>query len=78
MIGDMRTIAAVGANGSIDWLCWPRFDSPSIFGALLDDDGGNWIVEPVDEIAARKQVYLSGTNVLTTAIPHVDGHGRDR
>jgi len=66
VVGDMRTLAIAGADGSIDWLCWPRFDSPSIFGALLDDDGGRWSVAPTDGYEARRQVYLSGTNVLVT------------
>ena len=66
IIGDMRTLAVVGVGGSIDWLCWPRFDSPSIFGALLDSDGGRWTTEPCDVDALTRQVYLSGTNVLVT------------
>ena len=66
VIGDMRTLAVVGSHGAIDWMCWPRFDSPSVFGALLDDDGGRWSIEPTCPVTARRQVYLSGTNVLMT------------
>ena len=40
IIGNMRTVALVGMNGSIDWYCYPYFDSPSIFGAILDDNKG--------------------------------------
>jgi GH15 family glucan-1,4-alpha-glucosidase len=40
IIGNMRTVALVGMNGSIDWYCYPQFDSPSIFGAILDDKKG--------------------------------------
>lgn len=66
IVGDMRTLAVVGADGSMDWLCWPRFDSPSIFGGLLDEDGGSWRVQPANGSDATRQLYLSGTNVLVT------------
>ena len=49
LIGDCRSCALVGRNGSIDWLCWPRFDSPACFAALLGDDGnGRWQIAPHD------------------------------
>jgi GH15 family glucan-1,4-alpha-glucosidase len=66
VIGDMRSMALVGKNGSIDWCCLPDFDSPSIFAAILDDKkGGAWCLAPTDD-AARKQMYLPNTNVLVT------------
>jgi GH15 family glucan-1,4-alpha-glucosidase len=66
VIGDMRSVALVGKNGSIDWCCLPSFDSPSIFAALLDDrKGGFWSLAPTVECAVR-QMYLPDTNVLMT------------
>jgi GH15 family glucan-1,4-alpha-glucosidase len=67
-IGDLHTIALVGRNGSIDWCCLPRFDSPSVFGALLDaGKGGFFRIAPADEAGIKyKQMYLPETNVLLT------------
>jgi GH15 family glucan-1,4-alpha-glucosidase len=66
VIGDMRSVALVGKNGSIDWCCLPAFDSPSVFGAILDDEkGGFWSLAPSVECAV-KQMYLPDTNVLIT------------
>src|SRR5580700_2730048 len=62
----MRTVALVGADGSIDWLCFPRFDSPSVFAAILDDEkGGRFAIAPRDA-GAVKQFYWPDTNVLVT------------
>lgn len=69
----MRTLAVIGSSGSVDWLCWPRFDSPSIFGALLDDDGGSWTIESAAPTSGSRQVYLSGTNLLLTRFHGDDG-----
>ncbi|HEV7298519.1 MAG TPA: glycoside hydrolase family 15 protein [Tepidisphaeraceae bacterium] len=67
LIGNMHTAALVGRNGSIDWLCMPHFDSPSVFAAILDDaKGGYFKVAPVIEQYTRKQVYWPETNVLIT------------
>jgi len=74
MIGDMHTVALVGINGSIDWLCMPRFDSPSVFARLLDDEkGGHFCIGPVDKEATCKQFYWPGTNVLVTRFLSSEG-----
>lgn len=76
VIGDLHTVALVGTDGSIDWCCFPRFDSPSIFAAILDDKkGGRFSLAPVDEGGNRRQMYLPETNVLLTRFLHTDGVG---
>src|SRR5438477_8919890 len=66
VIGDGRSAALVSRDGSLDWLCWPRFDSPSLFGGLLDPKvGGAWGIAPT-EPAHTERRYLDGTNVLQT------------
>lgn len=66
IIGDCRSAALVSRFGSIDWLCWPRFDSPSIFAALLDRDrGGYWNISPTSPYSVERQ-YVKHTNVLET------------
>jgi GH15 family glucan-1,4-alpha-glucosidase len=70
LIGDCHTGALVGTNGSIDWLCLPRFDSASTFGALLgDEEHGHWSLAPLDATAATTSTtreYLRDTFVLVT------------
>src|SRR5215471_7927131 len=67
VIGDLHTVALVGMDGSIDFLCLPHFDSPSVFAALVDAErGGRFQIAPFLEGAARKQLYLPDTNVLLT------------
>jgi GH15 family glucan-1,4-alpha-glucosidase len=67
MIGDMHTVALICINGSIDWLCIPYFDSPSIFAAILDDEkGGHFRIAPTDNNVTFKQFYWPETNVLMT------------
>jgi GH15 family glucan-1,4-alpha-glucosidase len=67
IIGDLNTIALVGMDGSIDFLCLPHFDSPSVFAALVDAErGGRFQIAPMLASAARKQLYLPDTNVLLT------------
>src|SRR4051794_16487757 len=67
MIGDLQTAALVTTDGSIDWFCCPRFDSPSVFGALLDDErGGRFRVRPAGVEYTTKQMYFPDTAVLVT------------
>ncbi|PYV73971.1 MAG: glucoamylase, partial [Acidobacteria bacterium] len=67
IIGNMRTVALVGMNGSIDWYCYPHFDSPSIFGAILDDKkGGRFQISADADDVRHKQFYWPSTNVLVT------------
>jgi GH15 family glucan-1,4-alpha-glucosidase len=74
IIGNMRTVALVGMNGSIDWYCYPQFDSPSIFGALLDDKkGGRFQISAGADGVRHKQVYWPSTNVLVTRFLLPDG-----
>jgi GH15 family glucan-1,4-alpha-glucosidase len=74
IIGNMRTVALVGMNGSIDWYCAPNFDSPSVFGAILDDaKGGRFRIAPVAERVRSKQFYWPSTNILVTRFLHEDG-----
>jgi GH15 family glucan-1,4-alpha-glucosidase len=76
VVGNLRTTALIGKNGSVDWFCFPHFDSPSVFGAILDERKGGYfhIAPTIDEIA-RKQVYWPDTNVLVTRFLSSDGVG---
>jgi GH15 family glucan-1,4-alpha-glucosidase len=74
VIGNMRTVALVSVDGSIDWFCFPHFDSPSLFGALLDDKkGGHFKIAPRDQSVRSKQFYWPDTNVLVTRFMSADG-----
>ncbi len=67
LIGDLQTAALVGRNGSVDWLCLPRFDSASCFSALLGDEShGRWLIAPASEVRATSRRYRPGTLVLET------------
>src|SRR6266853_2040126 len=74
LIGNLRTVALVGMNGSIDWFCYPHIDSPSVFGAILDDQkGGRFQISALGDRVALKQSYLPSTNVLVTRFLLTDG-----
>jgi len=76
VIGDLNTVALVGLSGSIDFLCFPEFDSPSVFAALLDQaKGGYFKIAPRHDNLRQKQLYLPDTNVLLTRFLAVDGVG---
>jgi GH15 family glucan-1,4-alpha-glucosidase len=67
LIGDMQTAALVSTDGCVDWFCTPRFDSPSIFGSLLDAErGGHFRIRPTAPVVTSKQLYLPETAVLIT------------
>ncbi len=79
IIGDMRTTALVGKNGSIDWWCYPRLDSPSIFASILDDEkGGRFQVHPTHDVIRSTQFYWPETNVLVTRFVCDEGIGEVR
>jgi GH15 family glucan-1,4-alpha-glucosidase len=76
LIGDLHTVALVGTDGTIDWYCCPRFDSPSVFAAILDADrGGLFRVSPDCDSWSSKQLYLPDTNILLTRFLMPDGVG---
>ncbi len=67
LIGDCTTAALVGRDGSIDWMCWPRFDSSACFAALLgDENNGRWVIEPVAADAHSERAYHHDSMVLET------------
>src|SRR5262245_1081350 len=73
MIGDCHSAALVGRDGSIDWLCWPRFDSDACFAALLGDEShGRWRIAPTGEARASR-AYERDTLILVTRYETADG-----
>ena len=74
LIGDCHTAALVSAGGSIDWLCWPRFDSPAAFAALVGKpDNGRWRIAPDAENARASRRYRPGTMILETVFDTAQG-----
>lgn len=75
LIGDLRSAALVGTNGTIDWYCCPRFDAPSVFASILDADRGGYFELAADAPTRTKQFYFPDTNVLITRFFAQDGVG---
>jgi GH15 family glucan-1,4-alpha-glucosidase len=74
LVGDMQSAALVGRDGAIDWLCFPRFDSPSCCAALLGgDDHGRWLLAPSGDVHATSRRYRPGTLVLETELETTEG-----
>lgn len=75
LIGNMRTSALVATDGSVDFLCWPEFDSPSVFCRILDKDkGGHFTISPPEDVhLTTKQQYLPSSNILQTRFMNEDG-----
>jgi GH15 family glucan-1,4-alpha-glucosidase len=74
LIGDCHSAALVGRDGSIDWLCWPRFDSAACFAALLGDEkNGRWKISPARAIRSVRRAYRADTLVLETVFETADG-----
>jgi len=74
LVGDLQSAALVAKDGSIDWLCLPRFDSPALFAALLGDErNGRWRIAPAGAVRALRRRYLPGTLLLETEIETADG-----
>jgi GH15 family glucan-1,4-alpha-glucosidase len=74
LIGDLQTAALVSTDGEIDWMCVPRFDSPSVFGSLLDTERGGYLrIQPVAENYTSRQLYLPDTAVLVTRFMAEEG-----
>jgi GH15 family glucan-1,4-alpha-glucosidase len=73
VIGDCRGVALVSKYGSIDWLCWPRFDSPSIFAGILDQTkGGYWSIAPLEPCVTQRS-YVGNSNILQTDFQGASG-----
>jgi GH15 family glucan-1,4-alpha-glucosidase len=73
LIGDLRTAALVGTNGTIDWYCCPRFDAPGVFGSVLDTDRGGSFELAAEVPTRTRQFHFPDTNVLITRFFAADG-----
>src|SRR5213082_2135288 len=74
LIGDCETAALVSRGGSIDWLCWPRFDSGACFAAILGEpEHGRWLLAPADQKARATRRYRGDTLILETEFETSEG-----
>ena len=72
LISDCHSAALVSCGGSIDWLCFPCFDSPSVFGRLLDPSAGHWSIRPIGDASITRR-YVDATMVLETTFSTQSG-----
>src|SRR5436190_13847604 len=72
LLSDLHSAALVTQDGSVDWLCFPRYDGPSVFGRLLDDDAGHWRIAPASAYDVTRR-YLDGALVLETTYTTATG-----
>src|ERR671919_890574 len=77
LLADCNSAALVTRDGSIDWLCLPRYDSPAVFSRILDPDAGHWSIRPSGSFTAERR-YLPGTLVIETVFTTDDGVVRIR
>src|ERR1700748_2263011 len=74
MVGDLSSAALIGRDGSVDWLCWPRFDSDACFAALLGGtEHGRWLLAPSDPAPVTRRCYRGDTLILETRFETTDG-----
>src|SRR4051794_33649811 len=76
LLSDCHSAALVGRDGSIDWLCLPRFDSPALFARILDPGAGHWEIAPADRDFEATRRYLPGTLVIETTFKTSAGTAR--
>jgi len=72
LISDCQSAALVSSEGSVDWLCFPRFDRPSVFGRLLDQKAGHWSIQPVETLESRRS-YVERTMAIKTTFRSAGG-----
>jgi GH15 family glucan-1,4-alpha-glucosidase len=72
LLSDCHSAALISRRGAVDWLCFPRFDAPSVFGRLLDENAGHWSIRPVGEVGSRRR-YVENTLVLETTFTTATG-----
>src|SRR3954471_3385446 len=74
VVGDLHTVALVALDGTIDFFCFPRFDSPTVFASLLDAErGGHFSISPEFDQTKRRQLYLPDSNILLTRLLSSEG-----